>query len=154
MDEAWLREKEDKRRRIDALKTNLGTIKKKTALVFSLIALRTGRIGTLLDRRPKAVGKSAASSLKAPPLERPPWELMREDLVVARSTKKRQLRCDSDPVYRFYNQARFDLRRLVEIRTTWDKYAVPAGSSGATSIPPRWVEPDPPSSDAWAQAVS
>lgn len=57
------------------------------------------------------------------------------------------------PFRQYYQQAEHSLPSLIQIRNEWDQYLVPADHPGGACIPPGWVPPGLPTSDAWAAAV-
>ncbi|KAJ1179445.1 hypothetical protein NDU88_004679 [Pleurodeles waltl] len=57
------------------------------------------------------------------------------------------------PFRQYYLQAEHSVPSLIQIRNEWDQYLVPADHPGGTCIPPGWVLPSLPTSDAWAAAV-
>ncbi|CAG8456135.1 7095_t:CDS:2 [Ambispora gerdemannii] len=61
---------------------------------------------------------------------------------------------ERDPLYEYWHQAEFDLDNLVSIRRQWDAYIVPAGTQGASRIPPRFVTPTPPANYIWASCLT
>ncbi|XP_069481193.1 programmed cell death protein 7 [Ambystoma mexicanum] len=58
------------------------------------------------------------------------------------------------PFRQYYLQAEHSLPSLIQVRQEWDQYLVPSDHPGGSCIPPGWVVPGPPTSDAWAAAVN
>lgn len=55
-----------------------------------------------------------------------------------------------DPVFDYYHQAKQSVERFVSIRSQWDMYLSPHGST----LPNKWLEPTMPSSDGWAACLN
>ncbi|KAM4675924.1 programmed cell death protein 7 [Discoglossus pictus] len=53
----------------------------------------------------------------------------------------------------YYLQAEHSVVSLVQIRHQWDQFLAPSEHHDASSIPPGWVLPHPPTNDVWATAL-
>ncbi|KAL1916301.1 uncharacterized protein VTP21DRAFT_5918 [Calcarisporiella thermophila] len=81
--------------------------------------------------------------------EQQPNEESRHNMVgIAKNTKNDD--APSDTAATFWLQAEANFDNLVMIRRQWDSYLVPFDDPLGTGIPPRFIDPAPPSSESWA----
>ncbi|CAG8590080.1 10028_t:CDS:2, partial [Scutellospora calospora] len=61
---------------------------------------------------------------------------------------------ERDPVYEYWHQAEFDIDDLISIRCQWDAFLVAPSTTGASCIPPYFIDPSPPANYVWATCLT